>query len=459
MSAQAIQIVGVEGIGEIGPASDLVAEIAAAVRTVTWPDGSVGVQQGDIIAVTSKIVSKAEARTLSADDREAAIDSQTTRIVATRETPAGRLRIVATHHGFVMAAAGVDASEVESGTVLMLPENPDESAAQLCDGLRSALNVIELGVLITDTFGRPWRQGQTDVAIGAAGFEVVMDYRGQSDRYGNRLSATISAVADELAGAAELAGGKTSAVPVTIIRGLHKLVSPASTATAADLVRPLADDLFRLGTAEALTQGRKDAPFHRRTIRSFTDAPVSMPLIENAIAAAVSAPAPHHTTPWRFVVMSNDTAGGRQRRVALLDAMREQWMRDLQELDNYSPESIAKRVKRGDVLRDAPVVIFPFLQLGDAAHDYPDARRRGFERDLFMVAGGAAVENLLVALAADGVGSAWISSSVFCPEVVRSELNLPADWQPLGGIAVGYPLMPAKDRPARTPGDFVTVIE
>ncbi|MFA7265349.1 MAG: coenzyme F420-0:L-glutamate ligase [Candidatus Nanopelagicales bacterium] len=456
MSAHAIQIVGVEGIGEIGPSSDLVAEIAAAVRAVTWPDGTVGVQPGDIIAVTSKIVSKAESRTLNADDREAAIDSQTARVVATRETPTGQLRIVATHHGFVMAAAGVDASEVEPGTVLLLPENPDESARQLRDGLSSTLAVNELGILITDTFGRPWRQGQTDVAIGAAGLEVLTDYRGQSDRYGNQLSATISAVADELAGAAELAGAKMAAVPVAIIRGLHRLVSPASTATAADLVRPIDDDLFHLGTAEALTQGRKDAPFHRRTIRSFTDSPVPMALIENAIAAAVSAPAPHHTTPWRFVVLSDATEGGRQRRTALLDAMRDQWMRDLQELDSYSPESIAKRVKRGDVLRDAPTVIFPFLQLGDAAHDYPDARRRGFERDLFMVAGGAAVENLLVALAADGVGSAWISSSIFCPEVVRDELNLPADWQPLGGIAIGYPLNPAKDRPARSPADFIT---
>lgn len=458
MSANAIQIVGVPGIGEVSSDTNLVSMITEATATLRWPDGSVGIDAGDIICVTSKIVSKAEGRVVAATDRESAITDETHRVVASRVTPNGTLRIVATHHGFVMAAAGVDASETTPGTVLLLPQDPDASARELRRGLSAALEQQQLAVIVTDTFGRPWRQGLTDVAIGASGLTVVDDYRGRKDRYGNPLAATITAIADELAGAAELAGGKTAGVPVTVIRGLGHFVQPESSATAAELVRPLEDDLFSLGTAEAIEQGRKAAPFHRRTIRSFTDDAVPQVLIENAIAAAISAPAPHHTTPWRFVVLSNATPGGQAKRTTLLNAMREQWTSDLRELDAYSPESIAKRVKRGDVLRNAPVVILPFLQLGDAAHEYPDEQRRGFERDLFMVAGGAAVENLLVALAADGLGSAWISSSVFCPDVVRRELDLPDDWQPLGGIAVGYAATDAPPRPPRDPGAFITLI-
>jgi coenzyme F420-0:L-glutamate ligase/coenzyme F420-1:gamma-L-glutamate ligase len=419
-----LQIWALDGLPEITNGDDLAELIDAAA-----PD----LRNGDVVVVTSKVVSKAEGRLLAVD-REKAIDDETVRVVAER----GATRIVETRHGLVLAAAGVDESNVPAGTVALLPVDPDASAARIRAGLRRRRGV-NVAVIVTDTVGRPWRTGLTDIAIGAAGIAVLNDLRGQTDAHGHELEMTVTAVADELAAAADLVKGKTRAAPVAIVRGyLYEFADVG----ARPLIRPAAEDMFRYGSRDVVSA--------RRSVRQFTDEPVDVELVRRAIAAALTAPAPHHTVPWRFVLVETD-----EHRARLLTEMRDAWVRDLRS-DGFSDEQIERRVRRGDLLHAAPYLVVPCLDTS-GAHDYPDARRTGAEQAMFLVAGGAGIENFLVALSAEGLGSCWVSSTMFCPDVARSVLALPSTWQPLGAIAVGHPAGPQPPR-AKRDVDDVTVV-
>jgi coenzyme F420-0:L-glutamate ligase/coenzyme F420-1:gamma-L-glutamate ligase len=427
--AGSLQVRGLEGIPEIEAGADLAALIAEAAAAPSGP----GLLDGDILVVTSKVASKAEGR-VRAMSRDDAIAAETVRVVARR----GAMTIAQTRHGFVMAAAGVDESNTAPGTVVLLPEDPDGSARRLRQALRARLGVT-VGVVITDTFGRPWRAGQTDAAIGASGVLPVRDHRGDTDAWGNVLDVTVAAVADEIAAAGDLVKGKARQVPVAVLRGLPELVVDADGPGARALVRPAEEDMFRLGAADVLAA--------RRTVRSFSPRPVDPDAVDRAIAAALTAPAPHHSEPWRFVVVESLAA-----RLGLLDAMQDAWAADLRG-DGFTEEQIARRLKRGEPLRGAPLIVVPCLELS-AVHAYPDDRRMRAEREMFTVSMGAAVQNLLVALAVENLGSAWISSALFCQDVAAGALGLPDGWLPMGAVAVGHPAAPAAARPARDPAAF-----
>ncbi|MET8834398.1 coenzyme F420-0:L-glutamate ligase [Micromonospora sp. NPDC004540] len=277
-----LEILPVLGIGDVTEGDDLAALIATAAP---W------LRDGDVLVVTSKIVSKAEGRLVDvpADGperlaaRDEVLAGETARVVASR----GATRIVQTHHGFVMASAGIDASNVDKTRLVLLPKDPDASARALRAALRERYD-LDVAVIVSDTMGRPWRNGLTDVALGVAGMPAIRDHRGEIDPYGNELQLTQMAVVDELAGAGELIKGKCDQVPVAVIRGYLGGTRDDDEGARA-LVRDASLDLFSLGTTEARAAGLREAA-------TLADGPGPDPAdpaaVDRAIAAVAGVVAP-----------------------------------------------------------------------------------------------------------------------------------------------------------------------
>jgi coenzyme F420-0:L-glutamate ligase/coenzyme F420-1:gamma-L-glutamate ligase len=293
-----LEILPVTGIGEVRPGADLAGMIADAAG---W------LRDGDVLVVTSKVVSKAEGRLIDVPEagparervRAEALAAETARTVAAR----GATRIVATHHGFVMAAAGIDASNVARDRLALLPKDPDASARALRGALRDRLGV-RVAVIISDTVGRPWRIGLTDMALGAAGIEPLRDHRGETDPYGNELRLTLVAVVDELAAAAELVKGKCDQVPVAVVRGYPLGSDEDGPGVVSSLIRDSADDLFSLGTAEARAAGLRAAATLTEAAE-FGAGPVDRSAVDRAIALVAPMLAPGTTA----VAVTADGAG------------------------------------------------------------------------------------------------------------------------------------------------------
>ena len=236
--------------GEIVPGQDLAELLLALVS---------GLEDGDIVVVSSKAVAKAEGRVVEVGEsweRQRLIEQETVREVAWRDTPSGRVSVVENRLGVVGAAAGVDMSNVVSGSAVLPPVDPDASARRIRANLRR-LTGRNTAIVVSDTLGRPWRIGQTDVAIGCAGMPPLLDLSGTVDPYGNTLKVTAPAVADEVAAAAELAMGKLNGCPMAVVTGLVRLVLPADQdgPGARAILRSAEEDWFRQGSREAWEAG------------------------------------------------------------------------------------------------------------------------------------------------------------------------------------------------------------
>lgn len=249
-----LDVVAPDGLPEIEQGADLADLIVTALAADSFT-----LADGDVVAVTSKVVSKAEGRVRSGD-RDAALAEETERVVARR----GSTVIVRNRLGLTMAAAGIDASNVAVGSIVLLPLDPDASARALRRRLHELTGAV-VGVVVTDTSGRAWRQGQTDIAIGAAGVRVAEDHHGVTDAHGNDLVVTLPAVADEIAGAADLVQGKLGGRPVAVVRGRGDLVLPLGDdgPGAGSLVRADGDDLFGYGAREAVIRALTGDPGDR----------------------------------------------------------------------------------------------------------------------------------------------------------------------------------------------------
>ena len=268
-----ISVHPVPGLPEFSPGDDLAGALAAAAP---W------LADDDVLVVTSKVVAKVEGNLVHVapgTDRETtrqrAITAETVRVVARR----GPLRIVETRHGWVVAAAGIDASNVAADTLVLLPADADASARRLRDRLAELLGVT-VAVVVSDTFGRPWRDGVSDVAIGAAGLPALVDHRGRVDSHGNRLETTQVAVVDELAAAADLVKGKLDGVPVAVVRGLHPAPPTPDTGT-----RPL----VRLGPGDLFATGTRDLVGSRSPAPALTRRPGAGDAVAEAFRVAVAA--------------------------------------------------------------------------------------------------------------------------------------------------------------------------
>jgi coenzyme F420-0:L-glutamate ligase/coenzyme F420-1:gamma-L-glutamate ligase len=246
LGSATLQAWGLHGIGEVRVGDDVAQHVLDGLAAT-----DVALVDGDVVVVSSKIVSKALGLVVETPSREDVVAGQTVRVVAERLTPRGHARIVRSVAGPVLAAAGVDTSNVAVGSVLLLPHDPDDAARSLRRALAGRTG-RRIGVVVTDTMGRPWRDGQVDAALGVAGLMVVDDLRGRSDAYGNPLEVTVRALADEVAALGDLVKAKLADRPAALVRGLGDLVTDDDGPGAAALLREGDADWFRLGHLEAV---------------------------------------------------------------------------------------------------------------------------------------------------------------------------------------------------------------
>lgn len=390
-----IEIVPIRGIPEVTPGDDLGAILRRALT-----DQGLLLQDGDVVVVTQKVVSKAEGRVVPEghDGKAGWVAKETRRVVARRDD----LVIAETRHGFVCANAGVDASNVAEGYLTLLPEDPDGSAERIREAL-GAWSDADVAVVITDTFGRPWRQGLVNVAIGCAGLPALVDLRGTKDATGRVLESMVDAYADQVAAASGLVMGKADGVPAALVRGLHAEGAPLP---ASALVRPAREDLFRESLLQAVVAGSE--------VTAFGPGEVPPDVVQEALLAAGSSARSADRESWILV----DVARG-QPRTRLVGAAHADAAR---------------------ILTSAPVVVVGLSE--PRAEPVADSPTRKSDRDALLISGGAALQNLMLAFRALGLASGWIPPTQLRPDEVRRALGVAGTVVVLGAVTAGWPPTP-----------------
>jgi coenzyme F420-0:L-glutamate ligase/coenzyme F420-1:gamma-L-glutamate ligase len=385
-----IELIPIEGLPEVEAGDDLAEMLEPALAAKATRDG-------DVVAITQKVVSKAEGRIVPGARRREWVERESVGVVGRR----GELVIARTRHGFVCANAGIDASNVPDGFLTLLPEDPDASAERLQKDLSSRLRLSRLGIVITDTFGRPWREGVVDVAIGCAGVPALIDLRGTTDDHGKELETTILAIADAVAAAGGLVMTKTARVPAAIVRGLDAVIGDAPPGAARALVRAPEDDLFWETALASISSATSSSGLS-------TAMPVPREAVEEAVRAAAAEPGDHG---WWFVAL--DSPAAKRRLLAATGATQR-------------------------VALEAAVLIVVGLRRGTAAT----------ERDpLALLPAGAVIRSLILALHAQHVGWAWDPSTPLDEDAVRGALGLGEAWLPLGLVAAGRTAEAGASRP------------
>jgi coenzyme F420-0:L-glutamate ligase / coenzyme F420-1:gamma-L-glutamate ligase len=419
---------------------------------------------GDVLVFAQKIVSKAERRIVRLGDVVPSAralqlsvdvnkDPRLVELILSEATEVVRYRrdvlVVAHRLGFVVANAGIDFSNVEQGadddTALLLPLDPDSTCAALRKTLlqRTGVNV---GVIINDSHGRAFRNGTVGVAIGASGLPTVVDLRGNADLFGRPLRSSQVALADEIASAASLLMGQAEeGRPIVLARGIP---GARGEGNATALVRDKTLDMFRPPAPDGA-----DVLRTRRSIRRYLERPVPRDVLENLLEAATCAPSAHNTQPWRFAVVT--ARAGKER---LARSMGERLHAD-RTCDGDPPEVIAQDVARSFArITTAPVVVVVCLTTEDLDR-YPDARRHAAEHQMAVQGVGMAMQNMLLAASAAGLGAAVMCAPLFCPDTVRAACDLPMAWEPQALVTIGYPANDGKPSRRRPLADIVRYLD
>jgi coenzyme F420-0:L-glutamate ligase/coenzyme F420-1:gamma-L-glutamate ligase len=436
LASSAVQFSALTGVPLVKPGDDL----AEIILTALAASGE-KLRDGDVLTIAQKIVSKAQSRLVRLDTvtpspeaerlaREVNKDARLVELILRESTELVRYRrdvlVVAHRLGLVMANAGIDQSNVEHGapddTALLLPEDPDATCAALRETLRTRTGA-SVGVIINDSHGRAFRNGTVGVAIGASGVPTLADLRGAPDLFGRNLHSTEVAIADEISSAASLLMGQAGeGRPIVLARGL---ATARGDGAAVDLVRPKAIDLFRPASLD-------DTLKRRRSIRRYTAAPIDDAVITRLVEAGITAPSAHNRQPWRFVLLK-DAAKTRLAQ-AMAGRLREDRKRDgarAADIEHDATRSIAR-------ITGAPAAILVCLTMEDM-DAYPDEQRAAAEHRMAVQSTAMAIQNILLAAHAEGLGASIMCAPLFCVDTVRDVLSLPATWEPQALITLGHP--------------------